>query len=429
MATKSKKRKHFVPPVPKGYPLTPHPSGKFCKFISSERRVLYFGNWGRVVQGKMTRLPGDGRQEALAQYQAYISDPNSGKAIDTVKPDQVTIGDLCNAYRTAKYTKMQAGRLASSTYNEYKGICDKLVACFGVNRIVADLTPQDFQVLLASLSKGRGLVSLGGLIGKTKAVFRYGMENDLIVGRVKFGTEFVKPARSELRKEKAKGGKKLFTREEVLTLLDGKEDAKGKFIPGATCQLRCMVMLGVLNGLGNADVAELRLSHLDLKNGWLTFPRGKTGIERHSKLPDVLVAELKKVIESRPTPKNKRDEDLVFITKYGAPWVRNSESWVKDANGDRVLQSVCNVNAVAAQFLKLLRSHKINGRKGLGFYSLRHTFRTVADASKDFPACRLIMGHVDSSMDGIYREQIEDNRLEAVAMYVHGWLFGKAGEV
>jgi len=63
-------------------------------------------------------------------------------------------------------------------------------------------------------------------------------------------------------------------------------------------------------------------------------------------------------------------------------------------------------------------------RPGLGFYALRHTFRTVADATKDFPAIRLIMGHADDSIDDVYREKIDDTRLLAVTEHVRKWLFG-----
>ena len=60
----------------------------------------------------------------------------------------------------------------------------------------------------------------------------------------------------------------------------------------------------------------------------------------------------------------------------------------------------------------------INGRKGLGFYTLRHTFRTVADEAKDQPAADFIMGHEVAHMSSVYREGIGDERLKAVTDYV-----------
>ena len=35
-----------------------------------------------------------------------------------------------------------------------------------------------------------------------------------------------------------------------------------------------------------------------------------------------------------------------------------------------------------------------------------------------------IMGHVDASMAGEYREEIADDRLRAVVDHVHAWLYG-----
>jgi integrase len=62
-------------------------------------------------------------------------------------------------------------------------------------------------------------------------------------------------------------------------------------------------------------------------------------------------------------------------------------------------------------------------RKGIGFYSLRHTFETVAGGSKDQVAVKHIMGHVDETMAGEYREALEDQRLQDVVNHVHCWLF------
>jgi hypothetical protein len=67
-----------------------------------------------------------------------------------------------------------------------------------------------------------------------------------------------------------------------------------------------------------------------------------------------------------------------------------------------------------------------NYRDGIGFYTLRHVFRTIADAARDPVAIDLIMGHTDPSMGGHYRERIEDRRLRAVAEHVRQWLFGQA---
>ena len=65
-------------------------------------------------------------------------------------------------------------------------------------------------------------------------------------------------------------------------------------------------------------------------------------------------------------------------------------------------------------------------RDGIGFYTLRHVFRTVADAARDPVAIDLIMGHSDPSMGGHYREHFEDGRLRAVTEHVRAWLFGEA---
>jgi integrase len=74
-------------------------------------------------------------------------------------------------------------------------------------------------------------------------------------------------------------------------------------------------------------------------------------------------------------------------------------------------------------FGPLIDKRKINGRKGLGFCTLRYCFDTVAGESKYQVAVNAIMGHVDDSMAGVYRERISDERLRAVTETVRGWLW------
>ena len=82
--------------------------------------------------------------------------------------------------------------------------------------------------------------------------------------------------------------------------------------------------------------------------------------------------------------------------------------------------------AVTKEFRKLLDALDLY-RPGRNFYGLRHTFRTVADATRDFPAIRLIMGHVDAGIDAHYREQVDDDRLRAVTDHVRAWLLRQLG--
>jgi integrase len=108
----------------------------------------------------------------------------------------------------------------------------------------------------------------------------------------------------------------------------------------------------------------------------------------------------------------------VFVTKYGKRWVRVKAR--QDAEG-RELAGVLS-DAVRLEFGKLLALLGMQ-RPGLGFYALRHSFRTVADRSKDQPAVDHLMGHVRDDMASAYRERIDDDRLEAVTKVVHDWLW------
>jgi integrase len=240
-----------------------------------------------------------------------------------------------------------------------------------------------------------GLYRLGVAIQHIRSIFKYAFEADLITRPVKFGPGFDRPKKHEIEIYKGKQAPNLFTAAEIRKLLDS-----------AGVPLRAMLLLGVNAGFGNSDCAKLPLYAVNLDTGWITFPRPKTGVQRRVPLWPETAEALRQALAARPEPKDPANAGLVFLTKYGAPWSRKTEG-----------------GPVTKETKKLLRDLHINGRKGLGFYTLRHVFRTIADEAKDQPATDFLMGHKAPGMASHYRETIDDDRLRAVVDHVRAWLF------
>jgi integrase len=183
-----------------------------------------------------------------------------------------------------------------------------------------------------------------------------------------------------------------------------------KLLKGAGDPLKAMILLGINGGLGNRDVAALKLSQVDSKSEWLDYPREKTGAARRI----WLWKETRKALDDARKARPDSELPNFFITRFGRVW-----GW-ETANGKN--------DEVGKQFFKLVRSLKLSA-PGVSFYSLRHTFRTVADnATRDRRAIELVMGHAGNpeDMGTHYVEHIDDARVMAVADAVHSWLFAKS---
>jgi integrase len=361
------------------FPLTPHPAGYWCKKIKG--KLYYFGPWADP----------DG---AEAKYNAQKADLHAGR-----KPREETEGwtikQLANVLLDAKQTLVDSGELSPRTWAGYKDACDLIVSSFGKARLVSDLRPDDFAALRKRLTANRGPHWLGNTIQYIRSIFKHAFDSDLIDKPVSFGPGFKRPTKKTFRVHRAQQGPKLFAAEEVRRLIDS-----------ASTPMKAMILLGINCGLGNSDCGNLPLTVLDLERGILDYPRPKTGIPRRAVLWPETIEAIKEALADRPESKNEDHAKLVFITKYGQPWARDDDP-----------------AAITKEFVKLLKKLGINGRKGLGFYTLRHVFRTVADESKDQPAVDFIMGHEVPHMSSVYRETISDARLRAVSDHVRGWLF------
>jgi integrase len=251
------------------------------------------------------------------------------------------------------------------------------------------------------------------------------LDKGLIEKTVRYGGEFKKPVKAVMRRHKATSGEKMLEDDQLRRLLDAlgdKETETGRWEEKTSSPetavlkpnpaLRAMILLGLNAGFGNHDCATLPLASLDLGRGWLDYPRPKTGIARRCPLWPETVTAIRAALAKRPEPKSVEHAPLAFLTRRGTPWIHFT------AEGH-------HIDNIAIQFGLLLKKLGLH-RAGLGFYTLRHVFRTVADAARDPVAIDLIMGHTDPSMAGHYRERIDDGRLLVVAEHVRRWLFGEA---
>ena len=392
--TASRKTGNGRPPKPyKDFPLGPHASGAWQKKIRG--KLYYFGRWARQVDGKLERLPGDDWwKPALDLYNAQKDDIYAGRVPKAKRHGALQLRDLCNEFLGVKLEMLKTGEIVQQTYIRHKGTTDLIIGQFGRDALVEDLTVEDFAALRAVMAKRWGPVRLGIEIINVKSVFKYGHENDLLENTVRFGTVFRGPSATVLRKHKAKKGKRILDVEQCHQVLDL-----------ASVSMRAMILLGLNCGYGNHDCATLPMDALDLDGGWVEYPRPKTGVERRCPLWPETIEAIKAAVAQQPTPHSPETKGLVFITKWGNSWLH------KGLSGP--------VTMMAIELLKAAGVH----RKGLGFYTFRHVFRTVADGCRDQVAINSIMGHVDGSMAGVYRESIEDERLQAVVAHVHAWLW------
>jgi integrase len=366
------------------FPLFAHAAGVWAKKIRG--KMHYFGPWSEP-------------DAALAKYLEQKDALHAGRK---PRPDTegLSVKELANVFLNHKKALLDGGELSPRTWKEYKETCDLLVGGFGKGRLVADVGPDDFAALRNKMAKRWGPTRLGNAIQRVRSVFKFAADNDLIARTIRYGQGFQRPSAKVLRLHRAKLGPKMFTAEEVRRILDA-----------AGTQLKAMALLGVNCAYGIADCGRLHLAALDLEGGWVSFARPKTGIARRCPLWPETTAALQAALADRPEAKNPEHAGLAFLTRQGTPWHKDKGS-----------------SPLCFKVGKLLKRLGINGRKGLGFYTLRHVFRTVADESKDQVAVDHIMGHARDDMASVYRERISDERLKAVTDHVRAWLFGDEGQ-
>ena len=377
-ATKSPKRsKSRAKPR---FPLWQHAgTGQWCKKIGGHR--YYFGT---------------DKDSALAEYLRVKEDREAGREPPPKDDQRVTLKTLVNTFLTHKTSAVAIGELTQRTFNGYLTTCEGLASALGKNTAVESIRPEELLAYRRKLAETNGPTSLGNEITRVRTVFIFAFENGLIDKPVRFG-EFKKPKKSASRRLRASKGSKLFDSAELRTIIEA-----------ADIQLRAMILLGINCAFGNADCGQLPIEAINLKSGWIDFPRSKTGIERRCPLWPETVAAIREYLPKRRKPADDAIAGLLFIKK-------NGESWHIDGR---------TASQITASFRNQLGKLKLY-REGLSFYALRHTFQTIGDDAGDYLAVKRIMGHADHSISDHYRERFADDRLVKVADHVRGWLYGE----
>ncbi len=385
------------------FPLFPHGNGKWAKKIRG--KLYYFGKWADP-------------QGALEEYMAQREALHSGRP---AKPDALTIKSLGDRYLTARKHDVEAGELTQRSWDDYYVVAQLVADVLGKDRLVENLTADDFAKLKRKMAKTWGPVRVGNTIQRARTIFKWAYDSYLIDRPVRFGPGFSRPSQRVMRKHRAENGNRMFQAAEIRAALDA-----------TSAHMRAMILLAINCGFGNHDCGLLPIKALDLEAGWVDFPRPKTGVDRRCPLwPETIVAIKAAGAMGRKAAAPEHD-GLVFLTKRGSCWTNDKPQSPVSQQFTKALRMADKRAAKKAKKAGLKPPAPIY-QPGRGFYSLRHTCQTIAEEageSPDFAAIDRIMGHAERSNDmaARYRERITDERLLRITDHIRAWLFGTGNE-
>jgi integrase len=362
------------------FPLFAHASGQWAKKLNG--RTHYFGVWADS-------------QAALNKYKAEHIYRRNGQ---TPPAAEVALADVLNAFRRSKLHALELGNLTQRSFDEYEGVCDVIAATINKDRPIATVGSDDLARLKTALGKGKqrkvvSPVSQKRLVGIARMVFNFANEEfePPLARPMRYKKALRLPPAKTIRKARNEVGERLFTADEIRSLL-----------AIASPQVKAMIYLGINCGFGNGDCATLPIETVDIANGWHNYWRPKTQIARRCPLWPETSAALYSVIKGRRS-------GLIFITKYGNPWEGKGRA-----------------HPISYEFRKLVQKLGIHRAGVTTFYTLRRTFETIAATVGDQVAVDFIMGHAPATNDmaAVYRQKTFDVQLRKVTDHVYGWLTG-----
>jgi len=364
------------------WPLTASSNGQWVKKIKG--RVYAFGRW-------------DEPENALARYVA------EGNFIRVHGCRPIEDGSIRLDVGVKQFLDRQKDRrdgvvgkkISPRHFEDLKDVCGVVLKTFSRSRKIGTLRSSDFTNVYKTISvkkdgKKASPSTVRRNIANVKTFFNWLAKNDLIPNRINFGSDFVAPVRQTAAD----------------SLEDDKEFSPAEtwaMIKATTANTRAMIWLALNTGSNNACCANITIKALDLEEGVMTWKRHKARNKEHAKVrvielwPETVDA-LKAAMFDRPEPKDAANENLFFLTRYGAKW----DQW-----------------ALSRQIGKLKTELGIN-RDGVGFNSFRNVIET--HGGTDQVAINWVMGHIDPTIAVRYRNGVPSERIRTVTDNVRRWL-------
>lgn len=290
--------------------------------------------------------------------------------------EELSIKTLCNLYLDHQESRAAIEEIKRRYLYDQTSLLRDFVRFVGSNRVVSDIATVDLQNYQKKLIKsGKAPSTINNRMTAVKAMYNWAVDNEII--------ERCPRLRAIKKIPLPKRERPTFSASEIQALLNH-----------ASIQMKVFIWLGLNCGFGCTDCAELQWKHLDLENGRVHFPRGKTGINRNLPLWPETSQALKEV------PKLG---ELVFYTRRGNPWVRTIRTVEKEGT-----EKYTKNDSVSKEFAKIMKKAGIKTEKGVGFYTLRRTAATLAANSGDPFAVQKLLGHADVKMASTYVQNISE---------------------
>jgi hypothetical protein len=94
---------------------------------------------------------------------------------------------------------LQSGELSPRSFADYAAVCKRLIKAFGKTRLVADIWPDDFERMRATMADAWGPVRLGNEINRVRIVFSYAIKSGVMERPMCYGEGFKRPLKKVVR--------------------------------------------------------------------------------------------------------------------------------------------------------------------------------------------------------------------------------------